>query len=337
MTMNSNIDTTHAVTIDSLQRIIDYIEENITEPLTPAVIAGQFFLSVSSINILFRVICDIAVMEYIRNRRLTLAGQELLTSDIRIIDLAYKYGYETPESFAKAFTRFHGFPPSFTRRIYPEIKIFQPLKIKLELQGGWVSTSTLSMPLHMTELKSLRQENYQADSYNDLIKSKGKEMETSMRTHYIFTKDMEQKEDWRVLLTLARKLENEGIAFKVDGKTMIFAHGLQFKLEKICLTFKWNEEQRILDFFGHKGKADTSFYPGFKYFDVMFEDMKIRCMFYGDHPDYNTDDFLYRNTDLVNADGQVLHVQTVEFYLENAELKDDDFYQKVSQWMKDQN
>lgn len=40
MTMNSNIDTTHAVTINSLQKIIDYIEENITEPLTPTVIAG---------------------------------------------------------------------------------------------------------------------------------------------------------------------------------------------------------------------------------------------------------------------------------------------------------
>ena len=65
MTMNSNIDATHAVTINSLQKIIYYIEENIAEPLTPAVIARQFFLSVSSINILFRVVCDITVMEYI--------------------------------------------------------------------------------------------------------------------------------------------------------------------------------------------------------------------------------------------------------------------------------
>jgi len=336
MIMNSNINNTHAVTINSLQKIIDYIEENITEPLTPAVIAGQFFLSVSSINILFRAICDISVMEYIRNRRLTLAGQKLLTSDIRIIDLAYKYGYETPEAFSKAFTRFHGFPPSFTRRIYPETKVFHPLQIKLELQGGWSNTTTLSTPLHMTELKSLRQENYQVGSYNNLIKSKGgMEMETGMKIHYISTNNMEQKEDWRVLLTLAKKLETKGIAFKVDGRTMIFAHGLDFKLEKICLTFKWNEEQRILDFFSHKGKADKSFHPGFKYFDVIFEDMKIRCMFYGDCPCDDTDDFLYCNTDLVNVDGQVLHVQTVEFYLENAELKDDEFYQKVIQWMKD--
>lgn len=334
--MNSNIDNTHAVTINSLQNIMDYIEENITEPLTPAVIAGHFFLSISSINILFRVICDISVMEYIRNRRLTLAGQELLSSDIPIIDLAYKYGYETPEAFAKAFTRFHGFPPSFTRRIYPEIKIFHPLKIKLELQGGWGRATASSAPLHMTELKSLRQENYEAGSYNELIKSKGgMELGTGMKPHSIITKNMEQKEDWQVLLTLARKLETEGIAFKVDGKTMIFAHGLNFKLEKICLTFKWNEEQRILDFFSHKGKADKSFYPGFKYFDVMFHDMKIRCMFYGDCPYDDTDDFLYRNTDLVSVDGQVLHVQTVDFYLENAEPKDDEFYQKVSQWVKD--
>lgn len=52
------------------------------------------------------------VTEYIRYRRLSLAGKELLATKIHIIDAALKYGYETPEAFSKAFTRFHGFPPS---------------------------------------------------------------------------------------------------------------------------------------------------------------------------------------------------------------------------------
>lgn len=55
-------------------------------------------------------------------------------------------------------------------------------------------------------------------------------------------------------------------------------------------------------------------------------------MFFGDCPGDDTDKFLYRNTDLVNADGQVLHVQTVKFYLDNVEQKDNEFYQDVSQW-----
>ena len=158
---------------------------------------------------------------------------------------------------------------------------------------------------------------------------------TGVKTTYISTKDREYQEDWRILLALAEKLNSAGIAFKVDGGTMIFAHGMDFKLEKICLTFKWDEEQRIIDFFGYKGKADSSYQPGFKYFDSAFEGMKIRCMFFGDCPSDETDAFLYHNADVVIADGQTLHVQTVEFYIENAEpRKRNEFYQQVCEWAK---
>ena len=50
--------------------------------------------------------------EYIRNRRLYMAALELKDSDKKVIDVALEYGYETPESFTKAFTRFHGASPS---------------------------------------------------------------------------------------------------------------------------------------------------------------------------------------------------------------------------------
>ncbi len=56
------------------------------------------------------------ITEYIRNRRLSLAGQELLTSDITVMELAIKYGYDLPDSFAKAFHCFHGNSPSIVRR-----------------------------------------------------------------------------------------------------------------------------------------------------------------------------------------------------------------------------
>lgn len=82
----------------------------------PKHIAEQLFLSVSALNNLFKIVCGMTIMEYIRNRQLSLAGKELFISNIHIIDLAFKYGYETPEAFTKAFTRFHGFPPSFVKR-----------------------------------------------------------------------------------------------------------------------------------------------------------------------------------------------------------------------------
>lgn len=157
-------------------------------------------------------------------------------------------------------------------------------------------------------------------------------MEHVRYEYHINVKDMQQKEDWRILLALAKQLNQSKIKFKVDGKTMIFAHGLEFKLEKICLTFKWNEEQRVQDFFGYSEKARVSF-KGFKYFDVMFEGMKVRCMFYGDCIEDDSDEFLYRNTEPVNVDGEIICVQTLEFYYQNAGPIDE-YYKMVEQWLK---
>ena len=74
--------------------------------------------------------------EYIRNRRLSLAGQELQLTDSKIIEVAYKYGYETPESFAKAFSRFHGVSPKLAKKIGTQLCLFNPLAIKIILEGG---------------------------------------------------------------------------------------------------------------------------------------------------------------------------------------------------------
>ena len=319
-------DSSHALTISNVQKIVDYIEENLLEPLTPVLLARQFYLSVSALSNMFKIVYDTAVMEYVRNRRLSLAGQELRMTDIRIIDLSGKYGYETPEAFSKAFTRFHGFPPSYIRRVYPELVIYSPLKVKVDISGGWE-----------TKLKSTEQDKRPNRGYNESIKSKGgTAMKAIGHMHRISIEDMVQKEDWRILLSLARKLDETGIVFKVDGRTMIFAHGLEFRLEKICLTFKWNDEQKVRDFFRFDGEAKETSYPGFKYFDVQFEGMKIRCMYYGG-PGYEiegeTNDFLFRDTDVVIINGQILHVQSLEFYLKNAEPGDES-YQMVDEYMK---
>lgn len=59
----------------------------------------------------FSFMAGMTANEYIRNRRLSLAGQDLLATGLKVIDAAYKYGYDSPESFSKAFTRFHGVSP----------------------------------------------------------------------------------------------------------------------------------------------------------------------------------------------------------------------------------
>ena len=71
------------------------------------------------------------VGDYIRCRRLTLAAQELSSSDIKVIDAAVKYGYDSPDSFARAFAKFHGISPSAAKERGASLKAFAPLRIKL--------------------------------------------------------------------------------------------------------------------------------------------------------------------------------------------------------------
>ena len=73
--------------------------------------------------------------EYIRNRRLYRAALDLQKTDEKIIDIAFRYCYETPESFTKAFSRFHGVSPSQVREGAP-VKPFLPLKIEISIHGG---------------------------------------------------------------------------------------------------------------------------------------------------------------------------------------------------------
>ena len=84
------------------------------------------------------MLTGISIGEYIRNRRLSLAGQEMTLSDVKVIDIALKYGYETPESFSKAFSRFHGISPNQARLEGAVLKSFNRLVIKIRLEGGTV-------------------------------------------------------------------------------------------------------------------------------------------------------------------------------------------------------
>lgn len=124
--------------IEGIGEAINYIEDNITEDLTMEEIAKRAFVSSFYFQKGFSILCGFSVGEYIRQRRLTLAGSELVSTDGKIIDIALKYGYDSPDSFTKAFTRFHGYTPTAVRKEGAMIKSFAPLKIKLSLGGGYI-------------------------------------------------------------------------------------------------------------------------------------------------------------------------------------------------------
>ena len=85
---------------------------------------------------IFSILCGLNLGEYIRNRRLTLAGNELNATDGKIIDIALKYGYESPESFTRAFSRFHGITPTEAKKNGSKLKSFSRLSMKIILTGG---------------------------------------------------------------------------------------------------------------------------------------------------------------------------------------------------------
>ena len=111
------------------------MEDHLTDDISAQDVADQVFLSPFFLQKGFSVMTGMGISEYIRNRRLYLAACELQNTDDKVIDIALRYGYETPESFTKAFTRFHGATPSQVRSGAP-ITLFLPLTIKLLIQGG---------------------------------------------------------------------------------------------------------------------------------------------------------------------------------------------------------
>ncbi len=121
---------------EGIQNAIQYMEEHITEPLDMEEIAGCAYVSSFHFQRIFSVLCGFTVGEYIRSRRLSLAAQELSRSNRKVIDVALKYGYDSPDSFAKAFLRFHGISPSAAKEKGAKLKAFAPVRIKLTLEGG---------------------------------------------------------------------------------------------------------------------------------------------------------------------------------------------------------
>lgn len=117
-------------------KALSYIEDHITEALTIEGIARQAAVSPFYFQKGFAMLCGLTVSEYVKKRRLTLAGSELASTDKKIIDIALEYGYDSPDSFTKAFVRFHGATPTAARKGETMLRSFAAMKIKLTLEGG---------------------------------------------------------------------------------------------------------------------------------------------------------------------------------------------------------
>jgi len=122
--------------ITGIQKAIDYIEDNICEKIDYDKVAELAFVSNFHFQKLFTLLFNCTIGEYIRNRRMTLAAFDVVKSEMKIIDIALKYGYDSADGFSRAFARFHGVNPTTAQDSNVELKYYPRLSIKVVLEGG---------------------------------------------------------------------------------------------------------------------------------------------------------------------------------------------------------
>ncbi|WP_353106993.1 AraC family transcriptional regulator [Acetoanaerobium noterae] len=123
-------------TLTSMNKALEYIEENLTDELDYSKISKIAFCSEYHFKRMFSFLAGISLAEYIRRRRLTLAAIELKNKNLRIIDIAVKYGYISADSFSRAFQNLHGILPSEARKEDAQIKAYPKMTFQLSIKGG---------------------------------------------------------------------------------------------------------------------------------------------------------------------------------------------------------
>lgn len=122
--------------IERLNLSLEYIEQNLTEELEYEKIAQVACCSAYHFQRMFAYLAGVPLGEYIRRRRMTLAAAELQTCDTKVIDLAVKYGYDSPTAFNRAFQGVHGIAPSAAREKGVALQAFLPISFKIMVKGA---------------------------------------------------------------------------------------------------------------------------------------------------------------------------------------------------------
>lgn len=125
---------------EKLQKIIDYTEHHLQrteEPVNAEEIARLAGCSYSFFQKVFSYMNGISYAEYVRFRKLTLAGYDLKSTDRKVLDISYKYGYDSPTSFTKAFQQFHGMSPTEARSHDTKLRVYPKMQITSEQCYSW--------------------------------------------------------------------------------------------------------------------------------------------------------------------------------------------------------
>ncbi len=121
--------------LKSMNDALEYIENNLTEKLDYSEVAKIAMCSEYHFNRMFSFLSGINLSEYVRRRKLTLAALELKNKDVKVMDIALKYGYNSTDSFSRAFTSLHGILPSEVKKEDVQIKAYPKMTFQLTIKG----------------------------------------------------------------------------------------------------------------------------------------------------------------------------------------------------------
>lgn len=176
--------------LDKMNAALDYIEDNLNEEIDYNIVAQKACCSSYNFQRMFSFITDVSLAEYIRRRRMSVAALDLQTSDAKVIDIAMKYGYDSPYSFSRAFVKVHGITPKEAKikgaqlTIYPRIS-FQitikgdtPMNYRIEKKPafdifGVETVASLSGAKNYTSPAELWQKSHRNGVYEKLFKDAG--------------------------------------------------------------------------------------------------------------------------------------------------------------------
>lgn len=147
-----------------LNTMIDYIEEHLTDEISYHKLARIVGVSEYSLQRIFTFITGMSISEYIRKRRLSKAFEELKTTDIKIIDLAIRYQYDSAISFSRAFKNLFGITPSQCKTEEKEYKLFPILKFQ-----NSESYDGLSYEMKEIDEKTIYCKKISATTYDDFL------------------------------------------------------------------------------------------------------------------------------------------------------------------------
>lgn len=121
--------------IEKMNLALDYIEDNLDGEIDYEVVAMKSCCSSYNFQRMFSFIVDVSLGEYIRRRRLTKAALELQQTNIKVLDVALKYGYDLPVSFTRAFTNLHGITPNEAKKEGVSLKSYPRISFKISIKG----------------------------------------------------------------------------------------------------------------------------------------------------------------------------------------------------------